>query len=368
MNYIAYLLKKLLKKKSNYFFILILLFLLGLLNWNNERMLSGDMSPLVMNEQRIADYDSYIVSNGNNEEANEGLRTQQAFLKNMSTALQNNNDQSYLKNNIDLLQWQLDNIGDSLARVPSVPGITNTADKQLLISKEQYRLKTGLEIDPYEVKGFHFSYRAIQTFAPVIFTAIILLVIVPLSTSYFKKNLNIEKVYPHSSFSITFKRTLSTWFAGVGTLLLIYFLCFFVGTIRNGAGSFSYPVLVYLENDYWIEPLWKVLGKATLLAIFLYLSISLMVQIIGQVTKNSLVTLFLSLLIVIAPYVSFLQNSQASFSRFIPTFYLNPLKIAEGITGALLKQPEINWHTGVLVNLIFAGVLFSISVFIEMRD
>ena len=178
-----------------------------------------------------------------------------------------------------------------------------------MIAKEQYRLDTGAEIEGFEVKGWHFLYRTIETFAPVIFTAVILLICTPMVMTPFKKQLNIEKVFPINYLKKVTSRVFSTWILGTIALFILYFLCFLVGTIRNGTGSISYPILVYSENDYWVEPLWKVLGKSTLLFIFIILAIIVTLQVISQITKNNLATLFLAMFFILKFMINFLMFS-----------------------------------------------------------
>ncbi|WP_261807442.1 hypothetical protein [Lapidilactobacillus luobeiensis] len=355
MSYVRILLKKGYRRRSLYLVLILLVGLITLLNWNNERNATGANSLLNQTELRIKDYNGYIKQNKQIASADSpavtNLVQQRQYLQAMVKALKKGDEQTYLTNQIALLTWQKKHTpADQLVKIVSIPGMTNTIAKMLLLAQKQAQGQTGVELEGYEVRGSTFLYRTIQLYSPVILTAVIIFVLTPLVISPYFKRLDIERELPRPAAQKVLLRTGVSVTMGVACLLIFYFACFLVGTIRHGAGSFAYPIFVYSRDRYWLEPLWQVLAKILVLQIALIVAISASMQLIAQLTRNSFATLFLSLILIIGSYLLIDQTSASALTPLVPTYYLGPTGVVTGTFRALTKNSQISLPGGILVN------------------
>lgn len=372
MSYVKILLKKGYRRRSLYLVLILLVGLITLLNWNNERNATGANSLLNQTELRIKDYNGYIKQNKQIASADSpavtNLVRQRQYLQAMVKALKKGDEQTYLTNQIALLTWQKKHtLADQLAKIVSIPGMTNTIAKMLLLAQKQAQGQTGVELEGYEVRGSTFLYRTIQLYSPVILTAVIIFVLTPLVISPYFKRLDIERGLPRPAAQKVLLRTGVSVIMGVACLLIFYLACFLVGTIRHGAGSFAYPIFVYSRDRYWLEPLWQVLAKILVLQIALIVAISASMQLIAQLTRNGFATLFLSLILIIGSYLLIDQTSASALTPLVPTYYLGPTGVVTGTFRALTKNAQISLPGGILVNAGYSCLVLTAVWYGERR-
>ncbi|MFC6316257.1 hypothetical protein ACFQHW_11850 [Lapidilactobacillus achengensis] len=372
MSYVKILLKKGYRRRSLYLVLILLVGLITLLNWNNERNATGANSLLNQTELRIKDYNGYIKQNKQIASADSpavtNLVRQRQYLQAMVKALKKGDEQTYLTNQIALLTWQKKHtLADQLAKIVSIPGMTNTIAKMLLLAQKQAQGQTGVELEGYEVRGSTFLYRTIQLYSPVILTAVIIFVLTPLVISPYFKRLDIERGLPRPAAQKVLLRTGVSVIMGVACLLIFYLACFLVGTIRHGAGSFAYPIFVYSRDRYWLEPLWQVLAKILVLQIALIVAISASMQLIAQLTRNGFATLFLSLILIIGSYLLIDQTSTSALTPLVPTYYLGPTGVVTGTFRALTKNAQISLPGGILVNAGYSCLVLTAVWYGERR-
>lgn len=376
MSYAILLLKKGFKMKSNYLILLAVAVLIGIHHVNVRRINDQLNLRQQMIEERILSYDAYIDSAEKmdaatieeNQELIEGLYLQRSYLTEMLTAYQQKEDQKYLQNYTGLLKWQIENIPEE-QNTPSIPGYLNRLDEQLLVHQEL--LERGITPEEFalETKGATFAYRYMKQKAPVIFTAVILAICTPIAVTPYFKRLNIERTYPVSAGMKLGIRVAMLWFFALLVLFSLWGISYLLGSVSNAPGSFQYPILHYSADGTWIEPLWQVSLKALMLYVFVLLSIVTTIQLIAQMTKTSLATLFLSLLTVVGAFLLGTTLPELSLLMpYLPTTYLSAFDVAEGVIGTQQGLAQINLWMGILVNIVYALAVFALCLRLETRQ
>lgn len=368
MSYAVLLLKKGFKMKSNYLILLAVAILIGVHHMNISRIHNEINLKQQMLEEQILSYDNYIENTEQAGHSTEDLNTQRTYLIEMAEGYQQKDYQKYLKNFTSLLAWQVENIPEA-NNTPSVPGVMVRLDEQLLVHQKLFEEGMIPEELALESKGATFAYRYVKQKAPIIFTAVILAICTPIAVSPYFKRLTIDRTYPVSTLLKLGVRVGVLWLFSLFVLFSLWGISYLIASVSDAPGTFRYPILNYAANATWIEPLWQVSLKAIGLYVFVLFSVVATVQLIAQITKNSLATLFLSLLTVVGVFLLGVSLPELSLlTPYLPMTYLSAFDVVEGVIGTARGLPQINLWTGIVVNSVYTVFILGICWRLEMRQ
>lgn len=353
MTYPLYLFKKVWKRKSNFILLILIGLLMGGLAWNSRQLANKtDLENLEDTFKSHTFYANMAIKNMDESKERDkkditNLNLQSTYLEKMIEGLKKNDLELYLKNNIALLKLQK----EIFPVRQGIPGLIDTPEKNLLIKEALYTQHIAPE-GSRAYQGITFIFETFNIYGPIIFTSLILLICSPIATSFYRKKINIEKGLPLFPFVKILFRTAVLWGVGMSVFLSLLFLGYLFSGLVNGFGSFSYPLLTYSGMQYSVTPLWQVLIKIFLLYSFVVLFLSSVIQILAQLTKNYLATLFLAMLTLVGTFN--LTFSSPDFSKilpYLPTTYLKTVNIVNGVFSSLQNNPLLSMKTGILVTL-----------------
>ncbi|WP_071460615.1 ABC transporter permease [Bacillus massilinigeriensis] len=225
-------------------------------------------------------------------------------------------------------------------------------EKRLAINEELLHKKIKPEESYYGTSGIQFLKNILKlgmSFSGLLLS--IFLIGDILSNEYEKGTIKYIFTQP-----ISRKKILTTKLIfSVIVLFLIYFtfglVSFFLGGLYNGDfGNINYPVYVYRNNGYDFISLVELIFSSSLLFFFVILFIVSIVILMSVLTKNSMLTIGFTLLIILlftfsTEKFTFLYP----YNHLIPFSYIDSIQVIDGTISNNSSNFNISLITGILV-------------------
>ncbi|WP_088816213.1 MULTISPECIES: ABC transporter permease [Listeria] len=247
-------------------------------------------------------------------------------------------------------------------------GMESLNIRDLTKYKKLQELNINEQVEDMETQGFTYLYRMLVNFFPLLIIIVSCFALTSVLTERFHNGLDRMKLMPLSSFRNTTERLVfSTCVA-----LIIYFLsilfAFLPATVLSGLGSLNYPILSEMSGGYVTLPVGKLLLETIILQMLSLLIVILVIDLISKIVKKAMPTLFLSLILLIAPTfligkVVFLDKIAA----FLPMTYFNSGQVTNYFLAEACNNPTITFVTGVIVLLISLCLLLVINYYIDWK-
>lgn len=157
----------------------------------------------------------------------------------------------------------------------------------------------------------------------------------------------------------------------VYTLTLV--LSFVLATIFNGPGHVRYPIAIYSSEATETAPVWLVMVKMLALQVLSIINMALLISLIGFLSKNRSITLFLSIIFIIGSSIAL-----KSVELMHPIIHLNPFTYFSGgsiVTHYLayeLGNANLTFGNGLIIlitlAILLAAVLFVLANKAEQKQ
>lgn len=175
-------------------------------------------------------------------------------------------------------------------------------------------------------------------------------------------------MFPVNQASWQIKKILMNFFMGFSIYMIWLIITFLVSSQVNGMGSFKYPVNLYTENFTGTSPVISIMTQALILQIIAILFIVLVVYLVALLTKNQLITIFVSTVSLVG--VVLLTTSFEPLNgifHLLPTTYFNATRVATNQLAFQLSNSNITTTNGIFV-LSFFSIIFTLLIIIIKRN
>lgn len=233
-----------------------------------------------------------------------------------------------------------------------IPVPISEIKKQIALNEEVLK-KEVLPIDPgTEVEGIQFTSITIKLFFNLFGTFIFILITCKLfaqeiETGTFKfltnQPISLKKIF-YSKYFLSMSMSLLL-------TLSIIIVAFLIGLIFKGAGDFEYPILITTGQDaYQFISIMEFVVKSTILYALGIMFISSLVFLISLLTRSSLLSFILTLVIVLAGTILY-QNigPLLRFAHLNPFLYLNSTSIINMDIASKLNNYNFSFIKGILL-------------------
>ncbi|GFZ26634.1 hypothetical protein [Lactobacillus corticis] len=236
----------------------------------------------------------------------------------------------------------------------------------------QYLLSHQLadEGEDFPTHAWTFMIDLTSFFLPVLVIFIITFILVESFSQRFKDQIDLESLFPaENKLGANLSQVVSGLFISIFLLALIYLVIFFVASSASGIGTLTYPIRTYGNNSQSqikFIPAATVIMKSLILQLLFLINLTLGVQLITYWLKNKMSALFTSLLFTVAlPILPFVVTPMKPWAQWLPTTYLFSTLTVTGAFGKTIKNPQLNFNTGVQVLGICLIVLLIVVVVLD---
>ncbi len=212
--------------------------------------------------------------------------------------------------------------------------------------------------------GISFLLYIEQWVTPVLVTLITILICAQLDTKRFKQQLNKDTLLPMSTSQNTILSLGADWLTSSFILLIIMFITFLGATIISGVGISQYPFEVFpYHASYGIYvPQIQVLFSVILLRLLSTFFIVACVFFFALVTRKTLVTLFLSLLLLVGTnLITSMIEPISKIAQYLPTSYFNGVTVTSGWLARTATNQQLTVNHGIIVLLISTIVMGTLT-------
>lgn len=368
MAYFSFQLKKVIKSNLSVITLCILIIIsfgvlyLNVMQVNNGTSIKGDAQGNIAMQQNVIAQDKQALKKYS--PSSESYRRTETALKQAEKQLQVN--QAIVKH-INNNQW----IPVYQIKINDIKKIktSNLSDNErnfIIGAKKRYQYLINHPM-PYEsdaaITGNQLLLDLNQSYWPILFTLVIIVILTYLYTENYKNGLDITSVLPINKFN----NLLISCSTGVVISCIMFFLLsllvFTGSSLIFGTGSLQYPTIIHhLVSGHQIVdlvPLAALIPQFLILQILEFVFLALFIHLLAKLLHNQLSTLLLAVLIVIGMELSI--NVIVPFTKiaqWIPSTYLNSFKVVSGEIAYNLNNYQINFTNGLITLLIGTLILF----------
>lgn len=246
------------------------------------------------------------------------------------------------------------------------------ADENLLYQMTLTAKLAEMDIEPdnenLEYQGFTFILSWMQNLFPMFYSLILCFFLAYLFTSQYHKKLDLEILYPESATKLLNKRLLLTTLVCIGFYLTILILLFVIIYFVSDAGSPYYPIVIKNNHEIITRTVYELLVESLMLEILSMVFIVNLVSLISQLTKQLVMTLFISILsingvlLVTTNFVPFYP-----LIHLLPTTYLASVSVIKNELLDKTANRAVNYSQGLLVLLFWILLLFCLNLFLAWK-
>lgn len=382
--YAKFLFKRLLCRKSNIFVVILSILLLSgilLMNMRSQDELRKTFDiQIETNQLEIKKYENKIANEPSDSKKRSEYEAQIDFLESNSQAYENMIDyydtedwSQFYNSYINVLEDQINIIVPTSDEQSSknINPMSNYYAEQLVYIKYLNEHNLVYEEKSFPVFGLSFLTYVTKGISPIIILICCIYILAQLFTIDYKKDINIHLLYPISRV----EKFLIRIFVGIFTSSIIYLLIllctFLVATLITGNTGFEFPVMIQdsITKEWHAISSIAFLKEWFIIGALFYLSICFFTYSISAFIKED-GTLFLTTICMILgiAYLPSGLESLRSISHFLPTTYMNFIKVASGELAIEYSNISINLYTGIVVLIIFAILLFIFCIIKEQMN
>lgn len=371
MNYLKFHLKAALKSKYTYLpFVLGIIIISTCLYFNFSNY---DKTGLITN---------LSISNVSTEEANKVLKTDlSAFkdkdseeYKDMEKAIEYNeyrikkNDEilSYAKNNdwasaykilIEVTEEDKKNVSDDKNVSPE---LKKAVQRDLLFYKELQRKNIDYQDPDFPTKGITFTLWILDRIIPVMISIFVIFVLTQIFSNMFYENINKYSLLPYSKIINMLNSLMLGGIVSLFILAINLVISFGISSVIFEMGDSNFPIQSSKIGDssIYFQDAKNVIGLSIVLSVLTVIFCMLMTYLVNYLIRNQLTSLFVSLLVIMAPLLllNTVQPLQ-KISHLLPTTYIRSVSVVTGITAERINNANVSFFMGIKVTIVGIIVL-----------
>ena len=238
---------------------------------------------------------------------------------------------------------------------------TTTGEIKQIIAVSLHHLQVGIEPESaqYSIKMPNFFKFITSIYVNLSAIALILIIVGDSLTSEFEQR-SIQFLYtqPLKKYSIIHAKFITGIIAYAVITFVVYFTAWITAYLLGRAGSYDYPILLNLESRFEFITIreyiiWSLI--AITLSVLMVVALNFFISLL---TKNTIVTLLITLLIIVVGYFG-LQSVSASFINWVNPFAL----IFAGVHILNVKDAWVNS----IYMTVGVGVLFYVLTLLKLK-
>lgn len=244
------------------------------------------------------------------------------------------------------------------------------------LKRESLRLnaleKSGFreQSEDYPVDALGFLANCLRYVLPVLFAMIIVFVLSQTFAERFSNKLDIGSLFPFKYGSMSFSDIFSGFVVSFGIVVLISAFVFTITGVISGFGHWNYPIFTYIESSSKMKfvSTGTVLLKTVPLSLLFLIFAVVICNLVSVLTKNKLVSLFVSIVILIAlPLTTWVVVPMQSIAQYLPTTYLFSELTVTGELAKAFDNYSITSTFGMIVVISSILLVFGCTWFLERR-
>ena len=238
--------------------------------------------------------------------------------------------------------------------------ITSDEIKQIIaVSQHHLQVDIEPESDQYSIKMPNF-FKFITTIY-VNFSAIVLVLLLvgdSLTSEFEQRSIQFLYTQPLKKHSIVHAKYITGIIAYAVITFVVYFAAWITAYLLGRAGSYDYPILLNFEDRFEFIMIREYIIWSLIAITFSVLMVVALNFFISLVTKNTIVTLLITLLIIVLGYFG-LQSVSASFINWVNPF-------AFTFAGMHILNVKDAWVNSIYIT-VGVGVLFYVLTLLKLK-
>ncbi|MGY3765373.1 hypothetical protein ACWOAH_02305 [Vagococcus vulneris] len=238
------------------------------------------------------------------------------------------------------------------------PELKKSIQRDLLFYQELQRKNIDYQDPEFPTKGITFTLWILARIIPVMVSIFIIFILTQIFSNMFYENINKYSLLPYSkvknmSNSLTLGGIVSLFILAINLVLP-----FGIASLIFGMGDSNFPIQSSKigDNSIYFQDAKNVIGLSIVLSLLAVIFCMLMTYLINYLIRNQLTSLFVSLLVIIAPLLllNTVQPLQ-KISHLLPTTYISSVSVVTGITAEQINNVNVTFSMGIKVTI--AGII-----------
>ncbi|MBC1502069.1 hypothetical protein HB943_15815 [Listeria weihenstephanensis] len=349
--------KKFYKNKGNWipifvFVLAILLVLIMNTRVGEDRNLAGmekkeialNKVALTLNEQR----EKSAQTEKEQADYNEGKELSKARIAKQQRIVDLYDNESWseaYKIKINLIK---ESYGLYTGDTPDSPELRESIYRQIAIYTKLAELDIKSDQEDMETQGTTFLYRILANFFPVLFVIILCFTLNTVFTDRFYNNIDRSLLLPQKNVTGTYQRLLFGILVAFALYVMTCLIAYLPASVISGAGSFEYPIVINTNAGITTEPVGSLIVQVIVLQFLAIIIAVLMIDLVSKLFKRLMPTLFISLLILIAPVLAVgKMEPMSQWAHLLPGTYFNATAVVDNSLAILCDNGNISFINGV---------------------
>ncbi|MGF3073306.1 hypothetical protein ACQV2S_07010 [Facklamia sp. P13064] len=237
---------------------------------------------------------------------------------------------------------------------------------------QRYKILQGLNLPPEfeggESRGYTFLYRMLDTVFPIIFILCLITLLSDSFTRQFYDQIDLEDLFPVNQVTWQLDKLVKIYLISLLVYGVSFGLFFIVAGLVNGFSSYQYPISIYTDTYIETLPVWRLIAQTSVMHAFTILMTVIWVYLIAILTKEKLITLFVSGLTLIGGIL--LTGNIAPLAKvmhFIPTTYFFATRVITQQLAYENVNQAITYQNGLLLVSIVNLFLIVLIILIKSK-
>ncbi|MGF3196289.1 hypothetical protein [Facklamia sp. P13055] len=237
---------------------------------------------------------------------------------------------------------------------------------------QRYKILQGLNLPPEfeggESRGYTFLYRMLDTVFPIIFILCLVTLLSDSFTRQFYDQIDLEDLFPVNQVTWQLDKLVKIYLISLLVYGVSFGLFFIVAGLVNGFSSYQYPISIYTDTYIETLPVWWLIAQTSVMHAFTILMTVIWVYLIAILTKEKLITLFVSALTLIGGIL--LTGNIAPLAKvmhFIPTTYFFATRVITQQLAYENVNQAITYQNGLLLVSIVNLFLIALIMLIKSK-
>ncbi|MGF3214181.1 hypothetical protein ACQV2X_03350 [Facklamia sp. P12945] len=237
---------------------------------------------------------------------------------------------------------------------------------------QRYKILQGLNLPPEfeggESRGYTFLYRMLDTIFPIIFILCLITLLSDSFTRQFYDQIDLEDLFPVNQVTWQLDKLVKIYLISLLVYGVSFGLFFIVAGLVNGFSSYQYPISIYTDTYRETLPVWRLIAQTSVIHALTILMTVIWVYLIAILTKEKLITLFVSALTLIGGIL--LTGNIAPLAKvmhFIPTTYFFATRVITQQLAYENVNQAITYQNGLLLVSIVNLFLIALIMLIKSK-
>ncbi|MBC1458517.1 hypothetical protein [Listeria newyorkensis] len=363
--------KKFYKNKGNWipilvFIVAILLVLIMNTRVADERNMAGMVqAEISMNEEMLA-------LNGQRNESAETAEEKAAFKEGEELSRARINTQKRMVELYNNEKWAeayrinihltKESFGLYDGETPASPELRESISRDIAIYTKLAELDIKSDQVDMETQGATFLYRTLANFFPVLFVIILCFTLNAVFTDRFYGHLDRSLLLPQKYIVGTVQRLLFGLLLAVVLYIVTCLIAYLSASAFSGSGSFAYPIAIDTRTGVKTESVGSLLVQTVALQLLAIIVVVLMIDLVSKLCKRMMSTLFISLLVVVAPVLVVGKIVPLDrWAHLLPGTYFNAVSVVDNSLAIISDNGSISFINGVIVLIVMTTILLILN-------